>query len=180
MIMANAAGHVFFADADWSDNLLSHRVTSEETAHSCLERKRARLEQWDKMVADTLGVAATAREGGGYQAGPYLELDYSLRSAEEWEAAEAVRMQGGASLSEPLSHSSHSGLLGRAKDAAGLLEWKQQVLFRGFRVRMSVATGYVDSVRLHSVTKRAEYAGDVLKKVQAVAEAPHGGQVGAP
>jgi hypothetical protein len=77
-----------------------------------------------------------------------------------------------------LDASGYSGLLGKAKDAAGLLEWKQQVLFRGFRVRMSVATGYVDSVRLHSVTKRAEYAGDVLKKVQAVAEAPHGGQVG--
>jgi hypothetical protein len=53
----------------------------------------------------------------------------------------------------------------------------QQVLFRGLRVRMSVATGAVDAVRLHSVTQRAEYSGDVLKKVQAVSEAPHGGQV---
>jgi hypothetical protein len=71
----------------------------------------------------------------------------------------------------------YAGLLGDARDAAGLLEWRQQVLFRGMRVRMSVATGYVDTVRVHSVTKRREYQGDVLKKVQAVGEAPHGGQV---
>lgn len=42
---------------------------------------------------------------------------------------------------------------------------------------MSVATGGVDSVRLHSVTQRAEYVGEVLRKVQAVGETPQGGQV---
>jgi hypothetical protein len=52
------------------------------------------------------------------------------------------------------------------------------VLFRGLRVRMSIATGGVDSIRMHSVTQRAEYVGEVLRKVQAVGETPHGGQVG--
>lgn len=53
----------------------------------------------------------------------------------------------------------------------------RDVLFRGLRVRMSVATGSVDMVRLHSVTQRAEYVGEVLRKVQAVGETPQGGQV---
>lgn len=51
------------------------------------------------------------------------------------------------------------------------------ILFRGLRVRMSIATGGVESVRLHSVTQRAEYVGEVLRKVQAVGETPQGGQV---
>ncbi len=50
-------------------------------------------------------------------------------------------------------------------------------LFRGLRVRMSLATGSADAIRFHTITQRAEYVGDVLKRVQAVSEAPHGGQV---
>eukprot|EP00775_Hariotina_reticulata_P002698 gene2698-2998_t len=63
--------------------------------------------------------------------------------------------------------------------AGGLVQEGQNrnVLFRGLRVRMSAATGGVDFVRLHSVTQRAEYVGDVLRKVQAVGETPQGGQV---
>jgi hypothetical protein len=51
-------------------------------------------------------------------------------------------------------------------------------LFRGLRVRMSLATGRAEDVRLHTVTQRHEYGGSVLRRVQAVAETPHGGQVG--
>ncbi|KIY91819.1 hypothetical protein MNEG_16144 [Monoraphidium neglectum] len=50
-------------------------------------------------------------------------------------------------------------------------------LFRGLRVRMSLATGRAEDVRLHTVTQRHEYGGSVLRRVQAVAETPHGGQV---
>jgi plasmid stabilization system protein ParE len=57
------------------------------------------------------------------------------------------------------------------------LQAEKGVLFRGLRARMSIATGGVDSIRLHSVTQRAEYVGEVLRKVQAVGETPHGGQV---
>jgi hypothetical protein len=95
--------------------------------------------------------------------------------------SESVRNEGGGTdggAAEVIDADGYSRILGGAKDAAGLLEWKQQVLFRGMRVRMSVATGFVDNVRVHSMTKRREYTGDVLKKVQAVGEAPHGGQVG--
>jgi hypothetical protein len=121
-----------------------------------------------------------------------MEMDDSVCSAGEWEAAAAgAVVEGqqdgahgpseeageGVRFAEPLDHL-YAGLLGPAKDAADLLEWKQQVLFRGMRVRMSVATGYVENVVQHAITKRAVYTGDVLKKVQAVAEAPHGGQVG--
>jgi hypothetical protein len=53
-----------------------------------------------------------------------------------------------------------------------------QALFRGLRVRMSLATGRADEVRLHTVTQRHEYSGSVLRRVQAVGETPHGGQVG--
>lgn len=60
---------------------------------------------------------------------------------------------------------------------AGLQVVGRDVLFRGLRVRMSVATGGIDAVRLHSVTQRAEYVGEVLRKVQAVGETPQGGQV---
>jgi hypothetical protein len=62
--------------------------------------------------------------------------------------------------------------------AAAAWVQNRNVLFRGLRVRMSVATGGVDFVRLHSVTQRAEYVGEVLRKVQAVGETPQGGQVG--
>lgn len=53
-----------------------------------------------------------------------------------------------------------------------------EVLFRGLRVRMSIVTGTADAVRLHSVTQRNEYLGEVLQRVQALTEAPRGGQVG--
>ena len=43
---------------------------------------------------------------------------------------------------------------------------------------MSMATGPAGDVRLHTVTQRREYSGMVLRRVQAVAETPHGGQVG--
>jgi hypothetical protein len=52
-----------------------------------------------------------------------------------------------------------------------------QQLFRGLRVRMSVATGVAERITLHKVTSRVEYPGSVTCKVQAMADAPEGGQV---
>jgi hypothetical protein len=52
-----------------------------------------------------------------------------------------------------------------------------QQLFRGLRVRMAVASGIADSVHLHKVTRRVEYNGTVMPRVQAVADAPEGGHV---
>jgi hypothetical protein len=50
-------------------------------------------------------------------------------------------------------------------------------LFRGLRVRMAVATGPVDTTRVHSVTRRLVYHGKVVNRVQSLGDAPHGGQV---
>jgi hypothetical protein len=50
-------------------------------------------------------------------------------------------------------------------------------LFRGLRVRMSVATGIAEKITLHKVTSRVEYPGCVTRRVQAMADAPEGGQV---
>lgn len=50
-------------------------------------------------------------------------------------------------------------------------------MFRGLRVRMAVATGVAETVKLHKVTGRVEYWGQVMDRVQAMAEAPEGGQV---
>eukprot|EP00775_Hariotina_reticulata_P012686 gene12686-12816_t len=50
-------------------------------------------------------------------------------------------------------------------------------LFRGLRVRMSVATGIAEKITLHKVTSRVEYPGSVTRRVQAMADAPEGGQV---
>lgn len=58
----------------------------------------------------------------------------------------------------------------------GLLPPAEDV-FRGLRVRMAVATGVADNVKLHRVTGRVEYWGQIMEKVQAMAEAPEGGQV---
>lgn len=51
------------------------------------------------------------------------------------------------------------------------------VLFRGVRVRMGVATATVDVRKVHNITRRVEFGGHVMKKVQAVADLPDGGQV---
>ena len=189
------------ADADWPEALLNHRMTAEETAQSCLKRRKARLKKWQKLVQESLTSGLQQAEGAAAEAlAPEptrnnfpvtldVDMDDSVCSVGEWEEAAADHLLGGnensvsgeagegVRFAEPLEHL-YVGLLGPAKDAAGLLEWKQQVLFRGMRVRMSIATGYVESVVQHTITKRAVYTGDVLKKVQAVAEAPHGGQVG--
>jgi hypothetical protein len=45
------------------------------------------------------------------------------------------------------------------------------------RVRMAAASGIADGVHLHKVTRRVEYNGTVMRRVQAVADAPEGGQV---
>lgn len=52
------------------------------------------------------------------------------------------------------------------------------VLFRGVRVRMGIATGVVEVRRVHKMTQRVEYAGQIMRKVQAIADTPDGGQVG--
>jgi hypothetical protein len=52
-----------------------------------------------------------------------------------------------------------------------------QQLFRGLRVRMAVASGIADGVKLHKVTRRVEYNGTTMRRVQSVADAPEGGQV---
>jgi hypothetical protein len=175
-------------------------MTCEETAKTCLERRKARQRQWEQLVTETLQQAA----GNSGPLNPKhklpTDLNDSIASVEEWQAQEdgssvesAIGMEiGGGEYAGPAGGAGTGGggrasldcgnygaglLLGDAGDAAGLLSWRQQVLFRGMRVRMSVATGYVDSVRVHSVTKRREYTGDVLNKVQALGEAPHGGQV---
>lgn len=53
-----------------------------------------------------------------------------------------------------------------------------QQLFCGLRVRMAVASGIADGVKLHRVTRRVEYNGTTMRRVQALADAPDGGQVG--
>ena len=54
---------------------------------------------------------------------------------------------------------------------------KLGVLFRGLRVRMGIATGMPESMRTHQLTLRAEYFGDVVRRVQAVSDIGSGGQV---
>ena len=176
------------ADAEWPEALLFHRMTSEESAQTCLERRKARQHRWEELLERAMaGNGPDDCTDSVRRFGPNPTLsaaaigfdgDDSVHSMEEWQMARDV---GGRfrSLGSGLAFGAGNDtpFQGRARDAAGLMEWKQQVLFRGMRVRMSVATGYVESVRVHTVTKRAEYTGDVLKKVQAVGEAPHGGQV---
>lgn len=50
-------------------------------------------------------------------------------------------------------------------------------LFRGLRVRMAVATGVAEVVKLHKVTGRVEYWGHAIQKAQAMADTVEGGQV---
>lgn len=52
-----------------------------------------------------------------------------------------------------------------------------QLLFKGLRVRMAIATGPVDRVKIHSVTKRAEYYGGAAHEVTELSHYPDGGQV---
>ncbi len=42
-----------------------------------------------------------------------------------------------------------------------------------------VATGLTDAITSHAITQRIEYTGEVYRRVQAVADLPSGGQVGA-
>lgn len=51
------------------------------------------------------------------------------------------------------------------------------VLFCGPRVRMAIVSGVVDVRTVHKVTGRVEFGGAVMSKLQALAEAPDGGQV---
>lgn len=51
------------------------------------------------------------------------------------------------------------------------------IVFRGLRVRMGVATGLPESMKFHKMTMRAEYFGDVVRRVHAVSDTPHGGQI---
>ena len=163
-------------------------MCSEETAQTCLERRKARQQRYEKLLTETLGIDPTQQpQSNGpnpTQSSAVVNFDQndSVSSAGDLGRTESVENPDGGDeglgLAAGIDADAYSKILGGAKDAAGLLEWKQQVLFRGMRVRMSVATGYVDNVRVHSMTKRREYTGDVLKKVQAVGEAPHGGQVG--
>ncbi|WIA33706.1 hypothetical protein OEZ86_006824 [Tetradesmus obliquus] len=53
--------------------------------------------------------------------------------------------------------------------------WNEEVL--GLRVRMAVASGIADGVKLPKVTRRVEYNGTTMRRVQAVGDAPEGGQV---
>ena len=219
---------MLFSDAEWPEALLNHRMTCEETADTCLKRRKARQREWEQLVAQTLHQAAAAAAGNSAPLNPSAgaakpkqlsDMNDSIASVEEWQALEGSAagfrtedtygadgvntapsataagsgmrpsleylgpVGGGGGMGVGDGRGSMDGgtygglLLGDAGDAAGLLSWRQQVLFRGMRVRMSVATGYVDSVRVHSVTKRREYTGDVLNKVQALGEAPQGGQV---
>lgn len=51
------------------------------------------------------------------------------------------------------------------------------IVFRGLRVRMGVATGLPERMKFHKMTMRAEYFGAVVRRVHAVSETPHGGQI---
>ncbi|KXZ45803.1 hypothetical protein GPECTOR_50g597 [Gonium pectorale] len=63
--------------------------------------------------------------------------------------------------------------------AAEFADWTRytrlQVLFRGLRVRMGVATGVTDAITSHAITQRMEYSGEVYRRVQAVADLPERG-----
>jgi hypothetical protein len=202
--LAYAAG----ADGDWPALLLTHRMACEETVETLQERQSRRQEKWEKKIAVREQRATEAAAGAGHPQGSFtgaavagsagnipmaqaptsaaqspfamdIDPDASMSSL-EWSDVEIShqrqhQQQEQQQQRQPGSVAS-AGSAGAA--GAGALEYKRSLLFRGLRVRMSVATGLVDTVRMHSITQRAEYTGDVLKKVQAVAEAPHGGQVG--
>jgi class 3 adenylate cyclase len=50
-------------------------------------------------------------------------------------------------------------------------------IFRGLRVRMGVATGVPSHVRQHELTRRREYAGDVMWRARSLSDVPVGGQI---
>ena len=50
-------------------------------------------------------------------------------------------------------------------------------IFRGLRVRMGVATGVPSHVRQHKLTRRREYAGDVVWRARSLSDVPVGGQI---
>ena len=47
---------------------------------------------------------------------------------------------------------------------------------QGLRVRMGLATGRVEALQQHKMTGRVEYRGGIMRRVEAVAAAPAGGQ----
>lgn len=51
------------------------------------------------------------------------------------------------------------------------------VMFRGLCVRMAIAYARITKARTHHLTMRVEYEGPALQEVQAINEAPHGGQI---
>lgn len=87
-----------------------------------------------------------------------------------------LALPGQAELSCHHQQQQQQHLLGAQQGLPAELQLPQQ-LFRGLRVRMAVASGIADGVKLHKVTRRVEYNGTTMRRVQAVADAPKGGQV---
>ncbi|GFR43303.1 hypothetical protein Agub_g4369, partial [Astrephomene gubernaculifera] len=97
--------------------------------------------------------------------------------------------QGGAGYSQDNSRQlkfatdvkHHDGTFNGAANAAEFADWTRytrlNVLYRGLRVRMGVATGVTDAITSHAITQRMEYSGEVYRRVQAVADLPNGGQI---
>ncbi|KAK9788833.1 hypothetical protein WJX73_006132 [Symbiochloris irregularis] len=73
-----------------------------------------------------------------------------------------------------------TGSLGSACDLEWL-KWEQvdpkDILHWGLNVRMSIATGVAECVKVNPLSKRREYQGDLLKLAQGVLEQPNGGQI---
>lgn len=63
------------------------------------------------------------------------------------------------------------------EETASLVSKSGQLLFKGLRVRMAIATGTVDRIKIHSVTKRAEYFGGAAHEVVELSHYPDGGQI---
>lgn len=63
------------------------------------------------------------------------------------------------------------------EDTASVVGESGQILFKGLRVRMAIATGVVDRIKIHSVTKRAEYFGGAAHEVMELSHYPDGGQI---
>ncbi|KAK9869016.1 hypothetical protein WJX84_000276 [Apatococcus fuscideae] len=53
----------------------------------------------------------------------------------------------------------------------------RQTIFNGLRVRMAVNTGVPSKIKIHHVTKQAEYQGHLLNELEAIGSLPSGGQV---
>ncbi|KXZ51008.1 hypothetical protein GPECTOR_14g25 [Gonium pectorale] len=115
---------------------------------------------------------------GGYSRGGEGRSSYDDRSRQ-------ARLSLGARPQPTCANSASST---RAPGSAAAAGWeltgadlecctRQGVLYRGLRVRMGVATGSAEPLRSHAVTQRMEYYGEVRRRLQAVADLPHGGQV---